>query len=72
VSPDRRTGTHSTSGFLLACGPGIAAGRRARGHLAQVAPTVLQMLDLDSAGLDGTPLALASAALDRQAASKEG
>jgi predicted AlkP superfamily phosphohydrolase/phosphomutase len=70
-SPDRRTGTHSTAGFLLACGPGFAAGRRARGHLVQVAPTLLQLLDVDSAGLDGKPLNL-SAAPDQKIVSKEG
>ena len=63
ASPDPRTGTHSTSGFLLACGPGIAAGRQARGHLVQVAPTVLQLLGLDEDfGLDAAPLGFTSCA----------
>jgi predicted AlkP superfamily phosphohydrolase/phosphomutase len=62
ASPDRRTGTHSTCGFLLASGPRIAAGRKARGHLVQVAPTVLQLLGLDNPGLDGAPLELTSSA----------
>lgn len=63
MSPDPRTGTHSTSGFLLACGPGVAAGRRAHGHLVQVAPTVLRLLGLEeNPGMDGAPLELTASA----------
>jgi predicted AlkP superfamily phosphohydrolase/phosphomutase len=57
-SPDPRTGTHSSSGFLLACGPGIPAGRSSHAALVQVAPTVLRRLGftedfkLDGAALD--------------------
>jgi predicted AlkP superfamily phosphohydrolase/phosphomutase len=59
-SPDPRSGTHSGSGFLLAWGPGIAAGRRSRAKLVQVAPTVLRRLGLEEDfKLDGVPLDLA-------------
>lgn len=59
ASPDPRTGTHSTRAFMLACGPGISAGKRRNGHLADVAPTVLRLLgvqatsDMDGRALDG-------------------
>ena len=56
-SPDPRSGTHSGNGFLLACGPGIAAGRSSRAKLVQVAPTVLRRLGLEEDfELDGAPL----------------
>jgi predicted AlkP superfamily phosphohydrolase/phosphomutase len=58
-SPDPRTGTHSGSGFLLAVGPGIPAGRSSRAKLVQVAPTVLRRLGLEEDfKLDGVPLDL--------------
>ena len=61
-SPDPRSGTHSGSGFLLACGLGIPAGRRSRAKLVQVAPTVLRRLGLDGDfKLDGAPLDFAGA-----------
>jgi predicted AlkP superfamily phosphohydrolase/phosphomutase len=58
ASPDPRTGTHSTSGFLLAAGPGVAAGGRGQGHLLNVAPTVLQLLGLEPGRntFEGRPL----------------
>jgi predicted AlkP superfamily phosphohydrolase/phosphomutase len=58
ASPDPRTGTHSTSGFLLAAGPGVAAGGRGQGHLLDVAPNVLQLLGLEpgSNTFEGRPL----------------
>ncbi len=55
---DLRPGTHSPHGFLLASGTGIAQGQTATGHLTDVAPTILRLLNLDPpAGLDGAPLA---------------
>jgi predicted AlkP superfamily phosphohydrolase/phosphomutase len=58
-SPDPRTGTHSGSGFLLAVGPGIPAGRSSRAKLVQVAATVLRRLGLEEDfKLDGVPLDL--------------
>jgi predicted AlkP superfamily phosphohydrolase/phosphomutase len=58
VSPDPRTGTHSTRGFLLAAGPTVAAGGRGQGHLLDVAPTVLQLLGLEPGRntFEGRPL----------------
>jgi predicted AlkP superfamily phosphohydrolase/phosphomutase len=58
ASPDPRTGTHSTSGFLLAAGPGVAAGGRGQGHLLDVAPTVLELLGLEPGRntFEGRPL----------------
>jgi predicted AlkP superfamily phosphohydrolase/phosphomutase len=58
VSPDPRTGTHSSSGFLLAAGPGVAAGGRGQGHLLDVAPTVFQLLGLEPGRntFEGRPL----------------
>jgi predicted AlkP superfamily phosphohydrolase/phosphomutase len=58
ASPDPRTGTHSTSGFLLAAGPEVAAGGRGQGRLLDVAPTVLQLLGLEPGRdtIEGRPL----------------
>ena len=59
INPDPRPGTHSTSGFLMAQGPAITAGLQGRGHLVDLAPTVLQLLGLDGTrNLQGTPLRL--------------
>ena len=60
-SPDPRTGTHSTSGFMLAHGSGFASGVRAHGRLEQVAPTILSLLGLPTeSGFDGQPIDLRS------------
>jgi predicted AlkP superfamily phosphohydrolase/phosphomutase len=57
VSQDARPGTHSPRGFLLAGGPGIPRDRQERGHLADVAPTVLTLLGLKTpAHMNGCPL----------------
>lgn len=56
-SPDPRTGTHSPSGFLLACGAGFRAGDRGRARLVDVAATVLELLGVPAdPGMDGRPL----------------
>jgi predicted AlkP superfamily phosphohydrolase/phosphomutase len=72
ASPDPRTGTHSTSGFLLAHGPAIPQGAGGTGHLAQVAPSVLRLLGLDpDLQMEGNAfdtLALARPARDVRAA----
>ena len=58
VNPDTRPGTHSTQGFAMAAGPGVAGGATGRGHLADIAATVLTVLGVDSsASMDGRPLA---------------
>jgi predicted AlkP superfamily phosphohydrolase/phosphomutase len=57
VNTDPRPGTHSTRGFLLAAGPGIGHAANGRGHLADVAPTVLRLLGVTrTQHLDGQPL----------------
>jgi len=53
VNADPRPGTHSTSGFALAAGPGIRGGADDRAHLADVAATILTRLGVSSTGLDG-------------------
>jgi len=56
TSPDPRPGTHSTTGFLLAAGPGIGSDQEGQGHLMDVAPTLLHLLDVALPHFDGTPL----------------
>ena len=59
VNPDPRPGTHSTSGFLLAQGPGFPPGVQGHGRLVDVTATVLQLLGLtDLPDADGRPLRL--------------
>lgn len=46
-SPDTRPGTHTSPGFVLAAGPGIAAGAELQGgHILDFAPTLLRRLDV--------------------------
>ena len=55
ASPDGRPGTHSTSGFLMAHGHGIASEYRGRGRLVDVAASVLDLIGVsDTPGLEGT------------------
>jgi predicted AlkP superfamily phosphohydrolase/phosphomutase len=55
ANPDRRPGTHSTSGFLMAQGPGIPREHQGRGRLVDVAPTVLHLLGVPQTDdLEGT------------------
>lgn len=68
-SPDPRTGTHSTRGFLLACGPGIDGGARETGHLVDVAATILNLLGVDDVtGLAGSALPIQRGPAVRQRA----
>src|SRR5262249_46269021 len=54
---DPRPGTHSASGFVLAAGPGVWRDRESRGHLMDIAPSVLHLLGVPpTQGLDGTLL----------------
>jgi predicted AlkP superfamily phosphohydrolase/phosphomutase len=67
VNPDVRPGTHSTRGFAIAAGPRIAVGAEGRGHLADIAASVLNVLGVEQpASFDGRPLdALGSASMVR-------
>ncbi len=56
-SPDPRTGTHSTEGFLLAVGAPFGAGIQGEGRLVDVAATVLELMNVSHEGMDGEPLA---------------
>jgi predicted AlkP superfamily phosphohydrolase/phosphomutase len=57
VNPDVRPGTHSTSGFLIAAGPGIPQATDGHGRLIDVAPTVLDFLALSRpSDVDGSAL----------------
>jgi predicted AlkP superfamily phosphohydrolase/phosphomutase len=68
VNPDSRPGTHSTSGFLVAEGPGIAQGCQGHGHLSDVAPTVMDLLALTRPRhMDGKPLEFFARTSDRAA-----
>ncbi|GIK16162.1 MAG: phosphodiesterase [Planctomycetota bacterium] len=42
----RLEGTHRFNGMFVACGPGIARGRKVEAHIVDCAPTVLAMLGL--------------------------
>ena len=57
VNPDTRSGTHSTTGFLIAKGPAVPQGYEGRGRLVDIAATVLQLAGAEHvSGLDGAPL----------------
>lgn len=63
VSPDPRTGTHSPEAFLLAWGAGTTQGTRGSARLVDVAPTIMNILGLDSRPqMEGIPLSLESSA----------
>ncbi|CAN1515891.1 Type I phosphodiesterase/nucleotide pyrophosphatase/phosphate transferase [Rhabdaerophilaceae bacterium] len=51
-------GRYETSPYLVAMGPGFAAGETRADHtaLVDIAPTMLAHLDLDASALDGRPL----------------
>ena len=56
-SPDRRPGTHSPFGFLIAAGGHIPHSGGGDGELVDVAPTILKLMGLDAVpDMDGTPL----------------
>jgi predicted AlkP superfamily phosphohydrolase/phosphomutase len=64
---DLRPGTHSPRGFLLAAGDGISARIVSRGHLVDVAPTVMKLLRLNvPAHMDGVPLTQLVSPVNRQ------
>lgn len=44
--PLRRTGDHRPRGFFAATGPSIPAGQMPAGHLVDIAPTILGLLDV--------------------------
>ena len=54
--PDPRSGNHRSEGFALLYGPGVTKGRESKGHLLDIAPTILSFYgdDLPSS-LDGRP-----------------
>jgi predicted AlkP superfamily phosphohydrolase/phosphomutase len=57
ANPDPRPGTHSSSGFVLAAGPGIRRDGEARGHLMDVAPSLLWLTGVTTMHtFDGRPL----------------
>src|SRR5262249_19021809 len=66
TNPDPRPGTHSTTGFLLAAGPGIAGGYQGRGHLTDVASSISALLGLQHLPrLDGRPLEILEESRER-------
>lgn len=57
ASPDGRPGTHKGPGFILAAGPGVAAGGSVAGHIRDLCPTLLARHGVDLASeLEGKPL----------------
>ena len=66
---DPRPGTHSPYGFLLAAGVGLPQRLQGRGHLVDVAPTVMKLLGLTPpAEMDGVPLSALTDPANRQEA----
>ena len=56
-SPDPRTGTHSTRGFMVLSGADVVGPVSGMGRLVDVAPTVLSLVGIDSEpNMDGQPL----------------
>jgi predicted AlkP superfamily phosphohydrolase/phosphomutase len=57
--PFHRTGSHAPEGFLVAAGPGLAAGPRPGGTPLDLGPTLLRLAGAPvPEGLDGAPIAL--------------
>jgi predicted AlkP superfamily phosphohydrolase/phosphomutase len=56
VNSDPRPGTHSTAGFALAVGPAVRPRTESRAHLADIPASVLALLGIEAASLDGRPL----------------
>jgi len=58
-NPEGRSGSHRGQGLLVAAGPGIRQGRIENGHILDLAPTILSLLDQPiPAGMEGKPLRL--------------
>jgi predicted AlkP superfamily phosphohydrolase/phosphomutase len=68
--PFKRSGSHVHRGFLLAAGPGVAAGRRfPEGHALDIPPTILALLGAPvPAHFDGRPLPLTTTTAPEMAA----
>lgn len=64
-SQDSRTGSHTPYGFVVASGPGVAAGQVVEGHsIYDIAPTVLAQAGVPLPDdLDGAPITLADRAV---------
>ncbi|HYE52984.1 MAG TPA: alkaline phosphatase family protein [Azospirillaceae bacterium] len=55
--PYRRTGSHTSDGFVVAAGPGIGQGELPNGHGVDLAPTILQLMGAPAPNhLDGVSL----------------
>ncbi len=52
-----RSGEHRPGGLLAVSGPRIRRGRLDDVDLVDVAPTILQLLEIEPEGLDGKPIA---------------
>jgi len=58
-NPEGRSGSHRGQGLLVAAGPGIRQGCIENGHILDLAPTILSLLDQPiPAGMEGKPLRL--------------
>jgi hypothetical protein len=68
--PFKRSGSHVHRGFLMAKGPGVAAGARLReAHALDIPPTILALLGADiPRHFDGTALPVVEPALAIQKA----
>jgi predicted AlkP superfamily phosphohydrolase/phosphomutase len=58
-NPEGRSGNHRGQGMLIAAGPGIKPGRTENGHILDLAPTILALLNQPvPADMEGKPLRL--------------
>lgn len=57
--PPYRAASHRPEGFILSCGPGVAAGSDVSGHVLDLAPTILDGMGAPiPEHLDGQPLSI--------------